>query len=853
VEVNVHSRLPQRTLARFYRASRQRSTGIVALLLLLPFGLFGAETLGRSVFYLHDVQYYFFPYHKLVVDIIGDGHLPLWNPYAFSGIPLLGDGQTAMFYPPNWLFGLLSPIHAFTVVALLHFSIAGIGTFAYVRSLGLSRLAALTAALAFMFNGFLVSRIVHLSIMAGAALIPLVFWRVERLLQRPTLGTVSAAAVAVALQALAGHPQVPIYTALGVGIYVLVVALQDLARIRQIRAFWLLAQLGAVYIIGYALAAIQLVPWIEFATFSPRAAGASYGFVTFHSITRFDWLLFLFPYGYGGPRESWLQTTPAWDLPVYVWERLAYTGILPLGLALIGLADRQLFRRSQTDRVVREPERQLQHDRWWALVVVLVVGLLVAAGNGTPFGWVVYALPVVGKLRAYARAIILAGFVMAVLAAYGVERLALGTMHQPKRAAQIAAALLVQFTVGALVIAHLVDANVVATNTGEPMHGVLLGRSLQWHQANAYVPLMLAVASAAVLWWLSYGLTYAKTAAMLLLIAVDLLSFAATFNPTSKPAAFEAIPASVEFLRRDPVLFRTASFVKEDRLAPEVAAAQLAISWAIPFGIEDVNGFNSLQPRRYTDVLFGPEVEDVSYGFLHNPALLEPGNRLLSMLNVKYALVQPGAVHVQSSPAELRELFLAQSDEQPTKAWSLVFADQHVAMYRNPDPLERAYFVAQVQALADPQVILSIIRQPGFDPTQLALVETGLNAEAAKQLSSTSTATVFVERMSPNELLLHTQATSERFLVLSEMWFPGWYAEVNGRELPIYRTNYLFRGLVVPAGEHTIRMYYRPTSALIGLGISATTVGVLGLALWIVRRRRIKQGGHRARPVLPTD
>jgi hypothetical protein len=68
---------------------------IVAALLLLPLLIFPAAALVRGVFYIHDVQYYFYPYHALPAALAARGELPLWNPYAFSGIPLLGDGQTA--------------------------------------------------------------------------------------------------------------------------------------------------------------------------------------------------------------------------------------------------------------------------------------------------------------------------------------------------------------------------------------------------------------------------------------------------------------------------------------------------------------------------------------------------------------------------------------------------------------------------------------------------------------------------------------------------------------------------------------------------------------------------------------
>jgi hypothetical protein len=286
---------------------------------------------------------------------------------------------------------------------------------------------------------------------------------------------------------------------------------------------------------------------------------------------------------------------------------------------------------------------------------------------------------------------------------------------------------------------------------------------------------------------------------------------------TTDPAVFRRVPPSVQFLQRDPDLFRVAVFITTDILPPEVAQSQLALSWALPYHIDDINGFNSLQPRRYTDVLFGPEVGDVSYGMLRDERLLQLDSRLLSMLDVKYLLVQPQAQLIP--PAE----------------WQPVFVDDTVAIYRNPWWQGRAAFVERVKVMPDAQAVLAHVREPGFDPWRVALVEDGMDAAAAQRLSRGGNAEVQVEQVSPNELLIHTQTDAERFLVLSEMWFPGWRAQLNGMPLPIYRTNYLLRGIVVPPGTHTIRMVYRPTSVLFGAATTVITATVLG-AGWVVSR-----------------
>ena len=105
-------------------------------------------------------------------------------------------------------------------------------------------------------------------------------------------------------------------------------------------------------------------------------------------------------------------------------------------------------------------------------------------------------------------------------------------------------------------------------------------------------------------------------------------------------------------------------------------------------------------------------------------------------------------------------------------------------------------------------------------------------------------AEVRIQRVSPTQLRLTTRTTADRFLVLSEMWFPGWQAELirpDGQTspLPIYRTDYLVRGLVVPAGENTVRVFYRPLSVLVGVALTVlTALALVGLIL-LKRRTRL--------------
>ncbi|NOK59791.1 MAG: hypothetical protein GFH27_549285n315 [Chloroflexi bacterium AL-W] len=820
--------MPTYTAAR--AVPRQRYGPLIVFgLFVLPLIVFAPIALMRGVFYILDVQYYFYPYHIMPANLIEQGHLPLWNAYTFSGIPLIGDGQTALFYPPNWLFFFLPGAIALNYVVLLQFAIAGIGTYVFARSLGLWQMAACVAAIAFMFSGFLATRVVHLSILSGAALMPLVFFCVERALRAGTARWFVVAAIVVALQAFAGHPQVPIYTALALGLYTIVRAIERMISFRQWH--WILVfplQLVGIYVLGYLFAAIQLVPWIELGSFSPRASEASFDFVFRSSMQGDNWLLFLFPYLYGSLNVGLYADQPM-DIPTAIktWEHSAYVGILPLALALIGLFGlAQLPHRKErhqqderaTVRLLPETVVAADYRRWFSILffaLLLAVGVIMAAGDQTPFAELIYATPALGRLRAVERAIILAAFALTLLAAFGTQRIVEPGPRGRRIVLQLEM-LLVAILVPIVPLGIVYFADHPTLQAAFSLQPNDLA-NLQISRLNILIPIQIALVSALLLcWWIVRVPTGFSKSLALALILVDVGSYAALFHPTNDPQLYDQQPEVVEFLEQDESLYRKATFLQTDQIETEIARGTLAVSWGMVYGVEDINGFNSLQPRRYTDYLFSPQTEDVSYGKLSNEALLQPESPVLHSLNVKYLLVP------QDLQPEMGSTF-----EQ-------VYEDELVRVYENTAVYERAYFVDTVEVQNDQQTVLETVTATGFDGKQTALVETKTPLTIS---SATGEATVAITNHTPNQTTLTAATEEERLLVMSEMYFPGWHAYIDGEESPIYRTNYLFRGIVVPEGEHTITFLYRPNSLIIGSTLSMVSIIVM-IGLLLMRQRK---------------
>ena len=837
-------------------SSRSRTWLAVAALLLLPLLCFLPAALHRGVFFVHDIQYFFFPFHAATAALSQQGELPLWNPYAFSGMPLLGDAQSALLYPPNWLFLVLPADIAFSWVVLLQFFIAGIGMYFFLRTLRLSALPAFVGAVVFMLCGFMTARVVHLSILSGTALIPLVFLCVHRALQAPatvaaaemsplpantsntsSIAWLGAASGALALQVFTGHPQVPLYTACAVSLYTGAMALE------RRRATVLLRGL-AILLLGYALAAVQLLPLKELLDHSHRAGpGVSFEFIFQNSTSPGDWFLLLFPYAFGALKQG-RYSEEAIDAKVGspLWEHSIYIGVLPLALAALAiwwLAGRLRRRRSSTagrppqgpslDSAASLEQPLLSLHLWGFFTVLVFLCALVASGRFTPLAHLIYRLPVLGQLRDPERAMVLADFALAALAALGFELLrqvpaALERSHALRRRLMVVASGILALPLLSLALLRL--PSVAARVRPQILENLQLGR---W---NTLVPLTLAAVSAGILFYAARRKAGPWVQALAVgLVVIDLGSYAAAFNPTTDPQLYRRPPEVLTAFRQkqqttDTTPFRKASFLKFNNLDTEVAKETLAVSWAMVYGIEDINGFSSMQPRRYTDYLFDPQEEELSMGTLDNRRLLRADSPILSSLNVKYLLV----------PTILRPRL--------GKHLQLVHENEHVRVYENSGVYPRAYFTESVQLAPPSPALLEAVQAEGFDGRKLAYVEPSSSLLPALLAGPASgAAQVTMENRSANRMQLATRTEQPRLLVLSEMYFPGWRAFIDGAETPIHRTNYLFRGIAVPAGDHVVTLVYRPRSAMRGLAISAAAALVVliplaGSALSARRRRR---------------
>jgi hypothetical protein len=373
----------------------------VVVLIVLPVLAFGLPALlGHSVL-PGDDQTQNFPLRVLTGRLLREGHLPLLDPYIWSGAPLLSGWNAGAAYPLTWLFAVLPGTAAWALNLIATWAAAGLGMFWFLRALRLGSLASFLGALSFAFAGAMPAQLEHFGLIAGLSWIPLQLLAVLRLTaggdRRSRLTWLCVLAAAFGMTMLAGEPRSIDDATVIVAVFA---AWRIVAGGRPARpaVLWVAAGLA----LGICLGAVQWLPGLAAVDSSQRAAG-SVALFNSGSLPP-SWLLLLVVPDLLGGSGSLGQ--PGFFAHYNLAEVTSYAGLLPL-VGAAALLGRLRLRR-------RPPE-------WLVWHVIALIGIVLALGGNTPAGHLLAHLPFYGGQRLQSRNICVLDLALAVLLAYWAD------------------------------------------------------------------------------------------------------------------------------------------------------------------------------------------------------------------------------------------------------------------------------------------------------------------------------------------------------------------------------------------------------------------------------------------------
>jgi Bacterial membrane protein YfhO len=305
------------------------------------------------------------------------------------------------------------------------------------------------------------------------------------------------------------------------------------------------------------------------------------------------------------------------------------------------------------------------------------------------------------------------------------------------------------------------------------------------------------------------------------LVLADLVWVNAGANPTFDPARVFPPTRTTDLLRSLPpgrVLVAPGDL--ESNRTVEAARTKIVAppNTLLPYAIPAVTGKNQLLPRWYQEFAAliepQPHLSHLVFDSLQSP--------YFDLLNVRYVLTRAAA----PAPDGLR----------------LHARVEGVALYENPAALPRAFLARRAVEAGDAAAALRALRDPDFEPRATVVLAaadgepvgsappaaTGAGPSPAEPHAPGS-ATITVDRR--NQVTIVTEANADAWLVLSDKYYPGWRASVDGQAVPVRRANHTMRAVPVAQGRHVVSFEFAPASFRTGVLISLATAALAAATL----------------------
>jgi hypothetical protein len=754
---------------------------------------------GRFLVSTHSDQYIAgYAFREFAASTLrATGHFPQWNPYIFGGMPYVAAMHGDIFYPTFLLRMVMPTDAAMTWGFAIHLFLAGLFAFGFFRAVGYGFYGALIGGIAYMMGGQLASLVSpgHDGKLFVSALFPLALWLLYLGFRKGKSWTWGLLGLVIGLAVLSPHPQLLQYMLLACGAYSLYLAFSRVDGDKLPRATSLKrlgAALGSV-LIGGAIGAIQYLPVRAYVPWSPRAGGLP----SYEAATSYAW-----------PPEELINTY----LPQFSGMLDAYWGRnrIHLHSEYIGVVVLMLMGAAF---IKLRADGKKGHLYFW--IGALVIALLWSLGGATPFYHIPYALvPGTKFFRAPATIFFIGAFAIALLVCSGTEKLLSGKVGQKYFVGWAIAAAVIALiaSVGGLTgFAHSIttdrEFDRIAANSGALIAGA-------W-RSFAFV----ALTSVLALLFLRGRIDAKKFAqALAAIAAIDLWSIMRLYWIFSAPASqLFASDMLIEAIKKQPQPTRVLAIAIQNPRDPFLGGDALWVN-----GVRQVIGYHGNQLEHYDELLGGKP----DYGQLVNP-------NVWRLLNVEYLL------------ADVPDLgFIANIQRIAGPVRNAAGTDEY--LFRLPAKSPYAW-LAPVIVKAPDAVVLPTLLDPRFDAARAALFDTSSKVQAVAGLTVLPNpvdvaATVTHYEPGRVDIELSAPAPQGSALLVSENFYPGWKATVDGRAGVIDRADYTLIGVVLPAGARRISLSFDSPEYHTGKMITLVAIGAALLVLaggFVMEKRKV--------------
>lgn len=729
---------------------------------------------------LTDVVSFTYPMQTLAIDLIKSGKLPLWNPYILAGTPLLANFQSSPFSPTNFLYFLTDKITAWSLQIVLQHLLAAFFTFILLRHWKISKFGSVVGSIVYAFGGFNLIWSQWNGHALSASFIPLLFFLSDKFLLEGKLRYGVGVSISFCLMILSGYPQIILY--LGLSIFVLC-----LLRFWKNKYFFKKSFfLAFFFLIGLGLSAFQIFPGAELLKYSQREVEQHPFEWAFLPIIKV--ITFIAPNYFGNH-----STRNYWGPQDYT-SNTGFVGVIAFILSGYSLL------------LIKNKKEVL------FTVIILFISLILSFP--TPLSIFLWKSGFLGLNAASAhRSLVIFNLSIAILSGFGFDYLFFSKKTKYLWVGLLAPGfLLILFLILAFwlkgPVQINVDSNLVALR-------------------NLVIPIFVFVFSSISILSLKFLNSFKANLVaieLFVLMIIEIFNFGWKFTPFSKRELVFPTTPVLDFLMTQKKPFR----VSGGRVIP--------VNMLMPYNIESLGGYDAVYPLNISKFisLINAGISNTNpsgrYGTVDNE--LSP---LIPFLNVKYFLAVKkdinGKPDLQGSIPNFFD----------PKNFKKVFEDKSTVVLENVNAFPRAFVVFDWDVVKNGDEALNIIVSNNFprDKKIILLKEPPIQ----KNIKKIPNAKVEYLQYGQGDSLMKVNLSEDGMLFISDTFYPGWKAYIDGKETEIFQADYAFRAIAVSKGEHAIKFVYRPESFFNGIKVSLFSLVVLMLIIgytFFVKKRDAK-------------
>lgn len=725
----------------------------------------------------------FFPLLDFTFDSFRSGVIPLWNPYNFSGYSHIGNWASAVFYPIHLSMFILSKTWVLILLKLSVIVLSGSFAYLYLRIIKLSTMSSYFGALAFALSATMQIWNAEIWQSAHAFLwLPLLLFSIEKIIRERKIQFTMLLGFSIAMSIMAGYIQPTIYLLIVSFMYFLF-----RVSIEKKKEFQTIIRIILGFMLGFGISAIQLVPAMEAYLLSPRSQ------VSLHDLN----VSFLLPMGnivtlfipdfFGNiVTQNWFITRPG-----QYYESMIYLGIIPLVLGSLSV--------------------WIKKYRSYVFFFAGASLISLSLTFDLPTSRLIYDLSIPFLSSAIPiRVIFVASFAISVLSAIGLEWW-LTEKDKRKTILGVLSSFLILIGIGAFIYYSI--ANNLKFNSFPDNWYFISAR-------NFVIPAAFAIGSILVLLLGQYFIKAKKFLGVILITALFSSSFlfAHKYIAFSDKKFFYPSHPLINFIKENQGLYRYWGY----------GSANLPNNFATVYKIYSPEGYDPVNIGYYNELLSSSRNGQYEGAFSRSDALLyavtefplkdinDTRYRIMDILGVKYIGFEKGEL----SKIEQKRL----DPSRYVKAWE----KDNFMVFENKKVFPRAYLTDRFVLRTNKQSYLQEIYDKNIDFRKTVIVSENLPI-----VENNSLGNVKISSYSQNKVVIETESESSKVLVLSDAYYPGWMAKINGEDAKIYRVNYAFRGVVVPSGKNRVVFYYFPLPFYVGILV---TIGASLIAIYNVNK-----------------